>query len=209
MNLHTTKDRFKWNPAFLAGFVLAFFIATLPAMAQQDQGTLPGYPVESAQQPADQSGSMPSNPPSPGPKQTTPPPAAPTPGPSNPQQAPSSLTLPVGSLITVRTNEWLSTDKNLPGDGFNAVLDQPIVSEGWVVASRGQAVLGRVSLSQKASHANHNVSQLWLQLSEMTLMDGQVLSIQTQLVQSADRSSNGARNAAVVGTTTGWRNRCH
>jgi hypothetical protein len=115
---------------------------------------------------------------------------------------PQTLTLPAGTVIRVRTNEWLSSDRNLPGDGFSAVLDQPIVVEGWVVARRGQEESGRVSMAQKAGHGNNNSSQLGVQLSELTLVDGQQLPLQTQLIQTSAGSSNG-RNAAIIGTTTG------
>ena len=115
---------------------------------------------------------------------------------------PQTLTLPAGTVIRVRTNEWLSSDRNLPGDGFSAVLDQPIVVDGWVVARRGQEETGRVSMAQKAGHGNNNSSQLGVQLSELTLVDGQQLPLQTQLIQTSAGSSNG-RNAAIIGTTTG------
>ena len=46
-------------------------------------------------------------------QQAPPAPAAPQPG---------TLTLPAGTLITVRLNQPLSSDHNQPGDGFTAVL---------------------------------------------------------------------------------------
>ncbi len=105
--------------------------------------------------------------------------------------------MPVGTTIQVRTNEWLSTDRNLPGDGFNATLAQPIVINGWVVAQRGQSVLGRVTMVQK----NHGTTQLGLQMSELTFVDGQLLPIQTQLSQTSAGTDSG-RNVGVVGATT-------
>ena len=59
---------------------------------------------------------------------------------------PQSLTLPAGTIVRVRVDEWISSDRNVEGDSFSAVLDQPIVVNGWVVARRGQAQTGRVSL---------------------------------------------------------------
>jgi len=100
----------------------------------------------------------------------------------------------------VRIDEWLSTDRNLTGDSFSAVLDQPIVVDGWVVARRGQAQTGRVSLVNKGGHGG-GASQLGVDLPELTLVDGQQLPLQTQLFQTSAGTSHD-RDAAVVGTTT-------
>ena len=116
------------------------------------------------------------------------------------QAVPSTLTLPAGTMISVRTSGWLSSDQNRPGDTFSAVLDQPLVVDGWVVARRGQAVLGRVDVAQKASH-NSGVSQLGLALAEITFVDGQQLPLQTQLMQTSTGPSN-QRVAGTVATTT-------
>jgi hypothetical protein len=108
--------------------------------------------------------------------------------------------LPAGTVVRVRIDEWLSTDRNLTGDSFSAVLDQPIVVGGWVVARRGQAQTGRVSLVKKGGHGG-GASQLGVDLPELTLVDGQQLPLQTQLFQTSDGNSHG-QDAAVIGTTT-------
>jgi hypothetical protein len=119
-----------------------------------------------------------------------------------PNQAvlPQILTLPAGTVVRVRIDEWLSTDRNMSGDSFSAVLDQPIVVGGWVVARRGQAQTGRVSLVKKGGHGG-GASQLGVDLPELTLVDGQQLPLQTQLFQTSDGNSEG-RNVAAIGTTT-------
>jgi hypothetical protein len=114
---------------------------------------------------------------------------------------PESLTLPAGTVVRVRIDEWISTDRNVTGDSFSAVLDQPLVVNGWVVARRGQAQTGRVSLVIKGGHGNGN-SQLGVDLPDLTLVDGQQLPLQTELFQTSAGSSAG-RNAAIVGSTTG------
>ena len=180
-----------WKFAAISSLALAFCIAALPASAQNPD-SLPGYPVASGQASPNSStaansapqesntAGAPAQPPMAAPQDTAPPNAPPA-----EQALPSELTLPVGTTIQVRTNEWLSTDRNLPGDGFNATLAQPIVINGWVVAQRGQSVLGRVTMVQK----NHGTTQLGLQMSELTFVDGQLLPIQTQLSQtSAERT---------------------
>lgn len=114
---------------------------------------------------------------------------------------PDTLTLPAGTVVRLRVDEWISTDRNMTGDSFSAVLDQPLVVNGWVVARRGQAETGRVSLVKKGGHGNGS-SQLGLDLPDLTLVDGQQLPLQTELFQTSAGSSAG-RNATVVGTTTG------
>jgi hypothetical protein len=91
---------------------------------------------------------------------------------------PQVLTLPAATSVSVRLNQYLSSDQNHAGDVFTSSLDQPIVVDGWVVARRGQTVLGRVVLAQKAGHGN-NESKLELGLTELTLVDGERLTVAT------------------------------
>jgi hypothetical protein len=117
------------------------------------------------------------------------------------QSLPSTITLPEGTVIPVRVTEWLSSDKNQPGDRFSATLEQPLVAKGWVVAVRGQVVTGRIAVAKKAPRGG-GASELGVELSELTLVDGQVLPVRTQLLQSSAGTATG-RNAAAVATTTG------
>ncbi|MGB6471163.1 MAG: hypothetical protein WBE88_09935 [Candidatus Acidiferrales bacterium] len=114
---------------------------------------------------------------------------------------PQSLAVAGGAIVQVRTSGWLSSDQNVAGDSFTATLAQPIVVDGWVVARRGQTVIGRVVEAQKAGRVK-GVSHLGIALSSLTLVDGQQLNIQTQLMQSTGGTSNG-RDAMAVGATTG------
>ena len=187
-------------------FMLAFCAAALPAWSGQNQTSSPyGSPDEPAasSQPA----------PSQQQDQQQPGDAAPAqPSQQEPQSAPAqsvltvpaTLTLPAGTLIPVRLNQWLSSDRNHAGDTFSAVLDQPIVVHGWVVARRGQTVIGRVDVAQKASQGN-GVSRLGLEVTELTLVDGEQLPVSTQMQQAAPSPAAQAspgRNAATVATTT-------
>ena len=54
------------------------------------------------------------------------------------QAVPPELTLPAGTLVVVRTTQWISSDKNKTGDVFTLILDQPLVAQGWVVGRIGQ-----------------------------------------------------------------------
>ena len=113
---------------------------------------------------------------------------------------PDTLTLPAGAVIPVRIQQWLSSDQNHAGDTFSAVLDQPLIVNGWVVGRRGQTVMGRVVLAQKAGHGNSE-SKLGIELSQLTVVDGRQLPVSTQLIQDSRARSQG-RDVATVGGTT-------
>ena len=155
------------------GLALAACLVALPLSAAQRQ---PGEPAATVQQ---------------GAGENTPP---------SSQQVSPTLTLPVGTLITVRTTQLLSSDRNQPGDGFTAVLEQPLVAQGWVVSRRGQTVIGRVAAAQKAGRVS-GVSQLAVELDELVLVDGQQLPIRTQLIQSSAGPSRGQDAGAIAATT--------
>jgi hypothetical protein len=101
----------------------------------------------------------------------------------------------------VRLNERLSSDHSHAGDGFSATLDQPIVVNGWVVARRGETVVGDVTTAKKAGRVK-GVSQLGLELSDITIVDGQQLPLVTELWNGSAGTSHGS-DAAGIATTTG------
>jgi hypothetical protein len=192
-------------------FLLAFCMATLPTWAGQNQSSsraaAPDQPAATRepapiQRPDSQQEDQQNNSAVPAPAQQEPQNAPAQPA-ANP---PAKLTVPAGALISVRVSQWLSSDRNRAGDTFSAVLDQPIVSHGWVVARRGQTVIGRVDVAQKASDGN-GVSKLGLEITELTLVDGEQIPISTEMRQTATapRSSDPGsteRNVATVGTPT-------
>jgi len=128
-------------------------------------------------------------------------PYGPAPAPVNMAPAPAQLTLPAGTWVTLRVNEPLSSDHNHTGDTFTATLTQPLVANGYVVARRGETIGGRVSEALKAGRVK-GTSQLSIELTDMSLVDGQHLPLKTELVQASGGTSVG-RDAAAIGTTTG------
>jgi hypothetical protein len=114
---------------------------------------------------------------------------------------PPQLTLQPGTYITVRVNQYLSSDKNQPGDGFYATLAKPLVADGIVVAQRGQTVGGRVVEAQKAGRVK-GVSRLGLTLEDLTLVDGRQVHIETQFSGQIGSTSK-ARDAGAIATTGG------
>jgi len=113
---------------------------------------------------------------------------------------PATLTLKPGTYITVRVNQPLSSDHNQPGDAFTATLVRPLVVDGFVVAQTGQTIGGRVADAKKAGRVE-GVSKLAVQLTDLTLVDGQNIPIQSQLVSRTGPTSVG-RDAAAIGGTT-------
>jgi hypothetical protein len=128
--------------------------------------------------------------------------SAPAPDPQQalPPLAPPQLTLQSGTFITVRINQALSSDRNHEGDAFTATLVRPIVIDGFVVAQPGQVIAGRVAEAKKAGEVK-GVSHLAVQLTDLTLVDGQQVPVQSSLVTRAGPTSQG-RDAAAIGTTT-------
>src|SRR6267154_1015435 len=85
------------------------------------------------------------------PAQNAPAPQSQPAAPSQPSQSiPGTLTVPAGTVLLIRTNDFLSTDRNQVGDSFTAVLDQPLIVSGWVVARRGQVLVGKVKEVRQA-----------------------------------------------------------
>jgi hypothetical protein len=113
---------------------------------------------------------------------------------------PGTITIPAGKVIFVRLNEPLSSDHSHVGEGFTASLDQPIVVNGWVVARRGETVVGTVTSAKKAGRVK-GVSQLGLELNDLTVVDGQQLPLVTELWNGSAGTSHGTDAATIAGTT--------
>jgi hypothetical protein len=165
---------------------------------QQDPPPKPTYAPQDADRPPYSHDRSRQNPPE-GPYQNAEPrqPQAPPPA----QPLPNTLTIPAGTVLVIRTNDFLSTDKNQVGDQFTAVLDQPLVVNGWVVARRGQVLIGKVKDVRKAGRIK-GTSELGVELTDITVVDGRQLPILTELWKGSGGTSHG-QDAATVATTTG------
>jgi hypothetical protein len=183
------------------------------AQPQQNQQAQPDQQAPPQQNQQGQPDQQAAPPPPPPPDQTGPLPPAPTPQyqppaalpqaetRGRPANLPDALTIPAGTVIQVRTSDWLSSDRNKTGDEFIATLAQPIVVDGWVVMRRNQNIIGHVTDAKRAGRVK-GVSRLQLDLSQLTLVDGQLLPVQTTLLNASAGTSNG-RDAAAIGLTTG------
>jgi len=113
---------------------------------------------------------------------------------------PALLTIPAGTVLIMRINEPLSSDRNQIGDQFTGVLEQPIVVNGWVVARQGQTVIGQVKSVKKAGRVK-GVSELGVELTDLTIVDGQQAPILTELWKGSGGTSHGADAATIAGGT--------
>lgn len=118
-----------------------------------------------------------------------------------PPPIPSQLTIAPGTFLTVRVNQLLSSDHNHAGDAFSASLVNPVVVNGVVVADRGQTIQGRVSEAQKAGRVS-GTSRLGVELTDLSLVDGDQVPLHTSLVTRNGRTSEG-RDAVGIGAATG------
>jgi len=113
---------------------------------------------------------------------------------------PSLLTIPAGTVVVIRTNEPLSSDHNQVGDQFTGTLAQPIVVGGYVVARRGQTIVGQVKAAKKAGRVS-GTSQLGVELTDITLVDGTQAPILTELWKASGGTTHGADAATIAGGT--------
>jgi len=123
------------------------------------------------------------------------------PAPLQTQSVPGTLTVPSGTILLIRMNDYLSSDRNQIGDHFTAVLENPLVVNGWVVARRGQVLEGQVKEARKAGRIK-GTSELGVELTDLTVVDGRQVPILTELWKGSGGTSHG-QDAATIGTTTG------
>lgn len=130
------------------------------------------------------------------------PPLFPTqPLPPPPPPEPRSVTIPAGTLITVRLAQPLSTERNSEGDAFTATLDQPLVVNGLVIAERGSRQMGKVSMAEAAGRVKGRAA-LGLELVTLNTADGQSVAVTTETFRYEAESGAG-RDAAKAGVMAG------
>jgi hypothetical protein len=103
--------------------------------------------------------------------------------------------------VSVRVNETLSSDHSQQGQYFTATLAQPLIAQGFVIARTGQTLSGRVDEALKAGRVK-GTSSLSIELSDITVADGDHMPIKTELVSHGGPTSVG-QDATAIGATTG------
>ncbi len=111
-----------------------------------------------------------------------------------------AVTIPAGTLLSVRLQNAVSSATAHAGDTFEAVLDEPLVVEGRTLAARGAAARGRV-LAARSSGRLHNSGYLRIALISVEV-EGKEVPLQTSSVFIAG-GSHKKRDVALIGGGAG------
>lgn len=108
----------------------------------------------------------------------------------------SSVSLPIETPIKVITLSEISTRTSQKGDKFEAVLSENITDGNRVIAERGSIVNGSITGSDPSGRVT-GVATIWLQIEELTLVDGQIVPVETnRYTVYAEPSAN--RNTTTI-----------
>ena len=125
-------------------------------------------------------------------------------------KSPSTVTIPAGTRISVRTIDRIDSTRNQVGDRFQASLEEPILVDGVEVASQGADVYGRLTES-KTTGTFTGKSQLGLELTGL-VVNGQTLPVATGEYEvsgksrgesTAKRTVGGAAVGTIIGALAG------
>ncbi len=111
-----------------------------------------------------------------------------------------ALIVPAGTPVTVSLQQSISSETAHSGDGFDAVLEEPLVVNGQAVAPRGASVKGQVLAARKSGHMS-NSGYLRIGLSQITV-DGKMVPIQTSSI-FIQGGAHKKRNLALIGGGAG------
>jgi hypothetical protein len=120
--------------------------------------------------------------------------------------ASSTITLPSGTTLLVRTLTAIDTDRNRIGDPFEATLDQPIVVADQIVVPRNSKTKGVISHAQESGKLSGQ-SQLMLELTELSA-NGKSYYLRTSDYREigssrADQTAKTVGGTAVIGAVIG------
>jgi len=107
---------------------------------------------------------------------------------------------PAGSVLRVRLDQTLDTERSRPGDRFSGVLDTPLMADGKEVLSKGTIVDGHV-LSAHASGRLKGRAVLSLTLDSCELNGSAVPVSTTTVVRVSGRHRK--RNWTLIGGGSG------
>ncbi len=157
---------------------------TEPGVTSVDDQTSVGQDVNSTQ-----AGSTPA---APAPQAAAPPPPRPAP--------PKPIVVPVGTILTIRTNQALSTKNVQTGTAFTGSVMTPISLAGKMVIPKGSDVTGVVTDAKKAGKFKGGAS-LTLALDSVTV-NGHHYNIVTEYF-AQESKGKGKRTATMVGGGAG------
>jgi hypothetical protein len=115
-------------------------------------------------------------------------------------EAPPKLLIPAGTSITVRLQQSLSSASAVPGERFEAVVDEPVVVGDQIVVPVGAVAEGHVTIARHSGRLHHP-GELGLTLDRVTV-DQQIIDLTTSRVVARGGSHN-KRNWGWIGGGTG------
>ena len=113
---------------------------------------------------------------------------------------PKEVTLPAGTVLTVRLASTVGSKTSNTGDRFNATIATPVESDGKVVLPKGAEVQGKVAQAVPQGRFKGGAS-LSLALESVTV-GGDAYDIKTSSV-SRYQKGKGKRTAAMIGGGAG------
>jgi hypothetical protein len=110
------------------------------------------------------------------------------------------LIIPAGTPVVVRLQQSLSSASSVPGQRFEAVLDQPLFADNQLIAPAGTTVTGHVTFARKSGRLRHP-GELGLTLDSVVLGQSRVPILTSSVV--ARGGSHKKRNWGLIGGGTG------
>ncbi len=126
------------------------------------------------------------------------PPPSPVPAPVAPPapKPPEQVTIPAGTVVTIRMVDNIDSSRNQPGEEFAASVDSPIVLGDRVLAPRGSDARVRLVDAKNAGRISGQ-SQLQLELISLT-MNGVHYPVKSGFYEQHG-ASRGTRSAETIG----------
>lgn len=116
-------------------------------------------------------------------------------------RTPKTLTIPAGTLITVRLRDALSSERNSMDENFTATLDAPLIVDGFVIAERGSTQRGRIMDLARSGRVKGR-ALLAVALTQLNTADGQHIDIRTDTFRR-EAESTVKSDAAKAGVAAG------
>jgi hypothetical protein len=120
--------------------------------------------------------------------------------PDAPQQVQSQLVIPAGTPIAVRLQERLLSASAVPGERFEAVIDQPIMVGDRILVPVGALATGHVVVARRSGRLHHP-GELGLTLDSVTIGQQNIPLATSSFVARA--GSHKRRNWGWIGGGTG------
>ena len=112
----------------------------------------------------------------------------------------AAVTIPAGTVITVRLGETLSSKSSQAGQGFSATVAEPVTVDGKTLVDRGASAHGTVVAAKAMGHFKGG-ALLEVRLDSVAI-NGRDQNIQTSAVISSVKGK-GKRSAGFIGGGAG------